>query len=848
MKLRPKGGFFLVCYTFARGYHYMKKYIFFLLFISISSWSQFRFQGIVRDSITQKSIPFVTLHAKGISMLSDVNGFFEWKGESAIDVVTLSYLGYQRQVVKVNPKAPMKILMVPTENQEKVTRAAEEKGKTFIHKVHLRAPSNNPQIRLNTFKHNGYHRLVVTAPPDSIKGTIDSTYSKKEEKFSPDSTSFKFKELISKQHLFQFEKASSYQYNGEQFKETIIGTKMSGFKKPVYEVISFHLQPQSIYNNIYELFETKYVNPISNLGLKSYHFVWLDSVNIEGRKTQLIYFKNKKRFLRRGLEGVLFIDSETFGIAKAIYRIRGMLDISSLHHFNFESTLGLWLPSKNEFKIVKGQNDDPIKILGGTIRFEGDYDPFNENTKSEISDYVYVYAQSQFYDWEYNLPINFKRKHISLEITDDAIKREDDFWKYYRKDSLNARDVTTYKALDSLFFKEKWENKLLFGRKIINGYVPLGPMDFDLRYLLSFNNYEGFRLGLGGITNELFSKKIRFEGYGAYGTKDGTFKYMGGFATRIGKTSQSWTGISYTNDVREIASTKFNIDKRVFKIYDPRPINVSTFYRHRTWKTYLETRILPKTEAIWQLSNSEVTPLFPYQFTANGRAYQNFTMTTAQVSISWSPFSDFMQTPVGKMEMEKRFPKFTFQYTQSLPEILNNDFDFGKIDFRAEYERNFISGQKASIAAQGGYAFGDVPLTHLYNTSPNNLSRDRLLQRITVAGSNSFETMYFNEFFSSRYVMIHSKFGFKRVQLFNKVKPSMVLVTRMAWGDMHQPEKHVGINYKTLNRGYFESGVELNQIFYGFGLAGFFRYGPYQLPKFENNLALKLTFKLDLGL
>jgi hypothetical protein len=31
----------------------------------------------------------------------------------------------------------------------------------------------------------------------------------------------------------------------------------------------------------------------------------------------------------------------------------------------------------------------------------------------------------------------------------------------------------------------------------------------------------------------------------------------------------------------------------------------------------------------------------------------------------WNPFSDYMQTPTGRVEVEKRFPKFTFQYTQS---------------------------------------------------------------------------------------------------------------------------------------------------------------------------------------
>jgi len=76
----------------------------------------------------------------------------------------------------------------------------------------------------------------------------------------------------------------------------------------------------------------------------------------------------------------------------------------------------------------------------------------------------------------------------------------------------------------------------------------------------------------------------------------------------------------------------------------------------------------------------------------------------------------------------------------------------------------------------------------------------------------------------------------------------MVLVTRMAWGEMEKPEQHIGLTYKTLNEGYFESGLELNQIFKGLGLAGFYRYGPNQLSRFEDNIALKITFSLDLGL
>jgi hypothetical protein len=69
----------------------------------------------------------------------------------------------------------------------------------------------------------------------------------------------------------------------------------------------------------------------------------------------------------------------------------------------------------------------------------------------------------------------------------------------------------------------------------------------------------------------------------------------------------------------------------------------------------------------------------------------------------------------------------------------------------------------------------------------------------------------------------------------------------MGWGMMQKPEQHLGINYKTLEKGYFESGIEVNQIFKGFGISGFYRYGPNQLVRFEDNIAIKGTFTLDLG-
>lgn len=821
-----------------------------LLLFTVTLQAQFQINGIVKDSSTSKPLPFATIITNdGMNTVSDVDGKFSFSTSINTNSFTVSYIGFEKTAIQIekNKKYYAVVLSQNTNNLNEIFISKENPALAIIRKTIVAKDGNNPQKKLNSFEFKTYNKLVVTANPDSINGRIDSVFIGKSIS-KIDSSDYKFKEIVKQQHLFQTEKVSQFQFKNSKLKETILATKMAGFKQPVYEIISFNLQSFSIYDSSYELFETKYNSPIANDALKDYNYKLLDSVVVDGRNTYMVYFKNKKKSKAAGLEGVLYIDQKNSAIAKAVMRIKGVLDISGIHEFKYIPEEDLWFPSDKTFKIVKGKNDDDIKILGGTIQFDGDVEKDFKARKREASDYTYLLSQSNIFDFKYNTPVQIKKASVFIEIKDDAMNKPESFWNKYRKDSLDIRSQKTYLALDSISIKRRIESRILFGRKIINGYVPIGLVDLDLRKIISYNNYEGFRLGIGGVTNEHFSKKYKIDGYSAYGTKDGKFKYSLGAATRLGKFSNSWIGISYTDDVREIASTVFAIDKRVFKIYDPRPINISTFYNYVSWKTYIETKIIPKTESIWELSKTVVEPKFNYTFNLNNKLYSVYNMTTAMVSLKWNPFSDYMQTPNGKIEVEKRFPKFTFQFTKSLPKIAQNDFDFGKIDFRTEYEKKYLNGQKTSLLFEGGYAFGDLPLTHLYNTSPNNITKETIIQRITFSGKNSFETMFFNEFFSSEYAYFQFKHGFSRVTLFKKIKPSLVLVSRMAWGNLQKPEQHIGIDYKTLNKGYFESGVELNQIYKGLGLSGFYRYGPNQLLKFQNNIAVKISFVLDLGL
>ncbi|WP_295337326.1 DUF5686 and carboxypeptidase-like regulatory domain-containing protein [Flavobacterium sp.] len=829
----------------------MKLLSFLFLFCTLSLQAQFQINGIVKDAQTKKVLPFATIATEnGTVSIADVDGKFSYSLPSQPEILKISYVGYSTQTISIfEKKNYFTVLLSPeTDALQEVVISTENPANDIIRKVILGKNNNNPLKKLQTFQYKTYNKLLVTANPDSISGRIDTVFTDvttKDKIIKIDSSDYKFKKLIAKQHLFLTEKVSQFQFEKPLLKETILGTKMAGFKEPIYELLGFSLQSSSVYDDKYELFETKYKSPIADKALKEYRYKILDTTTIANRNVVVVYFKHK--ISRKGLEGLLYIDLENYAIAKAVMRIRSVLNITGTHEFKYLSEEKVWFPMRKNFKIIKGKSKEPTAVLGGRIEFAAEDDDENQIQK-KASDFTYLASDMQVYDLQINPKLKIKKSSIAIDIKANANNKEDAFWQQNRTDSLDTRSERTYVVLDSVVTKEKIEKKIKFGRKIINGYLPFGPFDFDLRYLLSYNNYEGFRLGIGGVTNEQFSKIFRLEGYTAYGLKDEKSKYHLGSAFRIGNFSNTWIGGSYTDDVREIASTNFAIDKKAFKLYDPRPINISTFYNHQTWRTFIETKIIPKTESIWQIAHSDVTPLFDYTFVYDDKLYRNFAMTSAMVAIQWNPFSDYMQTPNGKIEYEKRYPKFTFQLTKSLSNLFNNDFEFGKIDARIEYEKKYLNGQKSAFLLQGGYVFGDLPLTHLYNTSPNNLTKDNLLQRITIAGKNSFETMYFNEFFSTEFVMLQFKHGFKRVELFKKVKPSLVLVTRMAWGNLKNPEDHIGIEFKTLDQGFFESGVELNQIYKGLGLTGFYRYGPNQLARLEDNIAIKLSFVLDLGL
>ena len=389
-------------------------------------------------------------------------------------------------------------------------------------------------------------------------------------------------------------------------------------------------------------------------------------------------------------------------------------------------------------------------------------------------------------------------------------------------------------------------NRKAILKQLGNGRFSTKYFDFDLRYLLKFNQYEGLRTGLGGQTNTNLSKRYRFNGYLVYGFRDHNFKYSIGGGVRLNTETETWLNLSYTTDLSETGSSVFLTDKRQFQFFEPRLLNIDLFHKHITTAVSIEHQFTNHLISETEIAVSNVNPTYDYRFVVNDRIYNEFEFSTLKMAVQWSPFSEFEKRENVVRETKSGYPEFSLQYTRGFADVFDSDFNFSKIDFRTIFKREFQKDSYAILTIVAGLANGEVPLTHLYHAYPNDINKQTILQRFSIAGINSFETMYFNEFFSDRFTTIQLRFYLASFEFSERFKPQLVLISRYALGDMDNIERHENISFGTLDKGFTESGIELNKLLFGFGLSLTYRYGAYHLPKLADNIALKFTFNITL--
>ncbi len=384
------------------------------------------------------------------------------------------------------------------------------------------------------------------------------------------------------------------------------------------------------------------------------------------------------------------------------------------------------------------------------------------------------------------------------------------------------------------------------GHPFTTGFLPVGFFDIDLKTLFKYNVHEGLRLGIGGVTNEKLFENYNLGGYIAYGFKDETFKYSLGGSALLNKEKKAWLSLYYTDDIKEIGTYDFLTDARFYSLFEPRLLNITQFYKYTQWQANIQSELSPRILTEFRVSHTDVNNFEEYYFIKDAKPYREYQLAEATLSFRIKLRTDSIVNDDGKKVTTDVLPKVSAQITKGIKGIAGSDFNYEKFGLKLDYEIERKNLSNTSFLLEGVLATGDVPLTHLFHAFPNQPTKDNISQRFSVAGVQSFETMYFGEFYSDKLAMLQMKHTFRRFKLAKNWKPEVVVISRHAIGDINDEDRHFGIPFNTLDHPYNEAGLELNKIALGFGLSFAYRYGYYNLPSFEDNVSFKFTFNLKI--
>ena len=145
---------------------------------------------------------------------------------------------------------------------------------------------------------------------------------------------------------------------------------------------------------------------------------------------------------------------------------------------------------------------------------------------------------------------------------------------------------------------------------------------------------------------------------------------------------------------------------------------------------------------------------------------------------------------------------------------------------------------KSKFALVGGIVSKDVPFSYLFNQQGTK-------KDFEISVFESFETMYVNEFYASAFINAFWEHNFGTLVKKGKFQPELAIYQGIGFGDKMKINYHAKLEGKTMEKGFYESGLKIHNILRsdtgGFGFGLFYRYGPYLLHNQKDNFTYKFT-------
>ena len=827
-----------------------------LLFLySFSSFSQdsFTVSGKVVDSKTKEPLAFVNIVINNslYGGTTNIDGKFRLRSANTVRFLQLSYVGYEPLTYPVGLKTENLVITL-TRTEIELTEVEIYPGINPAHRIIQHAIDNrdlNDPEKLNSFSYTSYDKTVFTVESDTtvnkeFKDTLAKkgqpemmiTFSPKQDSLMKDTTKRDsilkaMNNFFKNQYLFLTENVTKRKFLApDRNYNQVIATRMSGFKDPIFVFLTTQIQSFSFYKPFITIFQNTYVNPISGGSLSKYFFKLEDTTYSGNDTVYIISFRPRKGTNFDGLKGVISINTNKWAIQNVIAQ-------------PFHETGGLRIKIQQMYELVDGEHWFPVEL--------------NTDVKLlmlEIGKYRAI-AKGRSYIRDIVLNPDMVRRefnHLDVEVEKAATDRNEQYWNQYRVDTLSLKDRNTYHFIDSIGQEEHFDKIARSLKTILSGRIPFKIIDFDLNRILGYNTYEGLILGLGIHTNERVAKWFKVGGFYQYSFAISTAKFGGDASFLLNRRNDVSIQGGYSFDLLESGGVRFFDDYESILSGNFKPLLVRKLDRTENENFSVTFRARKYWLLNFGLSRS-FKKSTTYDFSTDlGKAVilnDEFMFTEASAALKFAYGEKFFQTIDDKISLGTKYPVVWLQYTRGFKGLLDGEFDYNRADLKIRKTFMIKYLGKLSIQLNGGYVDRVLPACNLYYGNGS-------YRLITIYAPNSFATMRMNEFLSNRYVSlnVYHDFGsllFKGRKWFH---PEFALAQNIGFGWLDNPShyKYISIPIKTMDLGYYESGLLINNIInlrlYTVGIGVFYRWGPYSFNSTLDNFAWKVSVMFPFGM
>lgn len=773
-------------------------------------------QGKIIDGESEEAVAFAVIVQQGTNNggFSDIDGNFSIQVSTSNAPVLFRAVGYrpiELNYAMIN--GTIRLYPDQVSLNEVVIRPGINPAERIIRAAIANKAINHPE-KAGAFTYESYNRLAFGAQLDSnLVHHPDSLALK-------DTSTQKMYDFFDKQYLFLLETVSQRKFlPPNHSEETIIANRVSGLKNADFFALATQLQSFSFYDEEVNLMSSRYMSPLADNSISKYLFILENTTVLQKDTVWTISYRPRKNKNFDGMEGVLYINSNRY----ALQQVTATPKVSSQQSIRIQQ----------QYQFIDQRRWFPVQ-LNSTLTFGG----MQVNNVPMVGD-----GKSYIKNIQLDPPLKVSEfSPVILKMDKNAAMANDSIWSIHRGTPLSAKDSLTYQVIDSVGQEMNLDKKMKVMESLIQGKWRLGPIDLDLNRLMAFNNFEGFRGGVGIHTNDALMKRLSIGGYYAYGFRDKGHKYGGDAIVHLNKKRGIELKAAYSNDVQETGGNQLEkIETGLIKsIY---PLFVNRMDRRETTELSLRGRWWSNLSGIAGVTHQYIDAYSNYQWyqaasDALTIVQRQFELLEGNLTLRYAPGEKLIRLGNREVAVGGKWPVCIVRLAKSFSAADLGGLEYERVDLNLSKVFYILNVGELTMQMYAGKITGDRPAPLLYNARGT-------YDRFTIAVPNTFETMHTNEFMHDEFVALHVRHNFKHL-LFRRpnFEPQLVVSYSGLFGKLTQPNDHsIALDAATL--GFHETGLSINNLFKSsfssLGFGTFYRFGPYHLSTIRENIAFKLT-------